>query len=340
MFKMLYSYARNPALALIMLVSGLAAHAQDEQNFVLATGSTDGTYHPVGVALATLTKVKLLPQENISMSAVNSAGSEENIQLLRDNEVQFAILQGLYGHYAMTGSGPLEADGPQHELRSVTMLWQNVEQFVVRKKYVNSGNISDLNNLKGLVLALGEKDSGTLGSNEALLSGLGIDIANDFELFYGNYSASADALEAGEVEAMNTAAGVPTTAMTKTYMSIGDQISMLEVTDGQIALLDQGKGLWSRYVIESDTYPGQSKAVNTVAQPNFLAVRADVPEQIVYQVTKTIYENLPFLQAIHKATNAMSAEKAMTGLPVPLHPGAAKYFIEAGIEIPNKLLSP
>ena len=63
------------------------------------------------------------------MSAINSAGSGENVKLLRDNEAQFAILQGLYGYYAWNGVGPIEAEGPQTELRSVSMLWQNVEQF-------------------------------------------------------------------------------------------------------------------------------------------------------------------------------------------------------------------
>ena len=77
--------------------------AADDQNYLLATASTGGTYYPVGVALSTLTKVKLQPSHKISMSAISSAGSGENIKLLRDNEVQFAILQGLYGYYAWNG---------------------------------------------------------------------------------------------------------------------------------------------------------------------------------------------------------------------------------------------
>ena len=339
MLKTLIPYICRPVLALMIAASSFTAQAQEEQNFLLATASTGGTYYPVGVALATLTKVKLQPKEKIGMSAINSAGSGENIKLLRENEAQFAILQGLYGHYAMTGSGPLEADGPQQDLRSVTMLWQNVEQFIVKNDHVKSGNVNDLLEMKGMAMALGKKNSGTIGSNEALLSGLGLDINTDFELFYGGYGPSADALQNGQVEGMNTAAGVPTGAVTKAYAAMGDKISMLDVTDEQISLLDGGKGLWTRYVIDAETYPGQVNAVNTVAQPNFLAVRADLPEDTVYKITKTIFENLPFLQAIHKATNAMSAEKALVGLPVPLHAGAAKYFLEAGIEIPGNLIA-
>ena len=92
-------------------------------------------------------------------------------------------------------------------------------------------------------------------------------------------------------------------------------------------------------MIPVETYPGQKKDINTIAQPNFLGVRADVDEDAVYQITKTIYENLPFLNAIHGATKAMAIEKAIAGLPMPLHPGAAKYYQEVGIEIPARLLA-
>ena len=119
------------------------ATAKAEGSYLLATASTGGTYYPVGVALSTLIKVKLEPQEKIGMSAINSAGSGENVKLLRDNEVQFAILQGLYGYYAWQGVGPVEADGPQKDLRSVSMLWQNVEQFVVDADKAKTGGYQE-----------------------------------------------------------------------------------------------------------------------------------------------------------------------------------------------------
>jgi TRAP transporter TAXI family solute receptor len=81
------------------------------------------------------------------------------------------------------------------------------------------------------------------------------------------------------------------------------------------------------------------KAITTIAQPNFLAVRSDIDEETVYQITKTLYENLPFLNAIHKATKAMSKEKALAGLPIPLHPGALRYFQEIGMTIPENLIA-
>jgi hypothetical protein len=116
-------------------------------------------------------------------------------------------------------------------------------------------------------------------------------------------------------------------------------MAVLDLTDEQMQQADGGLGLWTRYVIPAETYPGQKKDINTIAQPNFLGVRVDVDEDAVYQITKTIYENLPFLNAIHGATKAMAIEKAIAGLPMPLHPGAAKYYQEVGIEIPARLLA-
>ena len=319
-------------------VGGPQAEAADDKSYLLATASTGGTYYPVGVAIATLTKVKLQPKHKIGMSAINSAGSGENIKLLRDNEAQFAILQGLYGYYAWNGVGPLEQDGPQKELRSVSMLWQNVEQFVVLADKAETGTVSDLAALKGERMALGKKNSGTIGSNRFLLKNLGIDADSAFELVYVGYGPSADALQNGQVAGMSTPAGSPTGAVTKAFAAIGDKIKMLDFTDEQMKQADGGLNLWTRYVISAETYPGQEKDIQTIAQPNFLAVRADLDEEAVYMITKTIYENLPFLNAIHKATKVMALEKALAGLPMPLHPGAAKYYKEVGLDIPDRLM--
>jgi len=313
--------------------------APKERNYLLATASTGGTYYPVGVALSTLVKVKLQPKQKIGMSAINSAGSGENVKLLREDEVQFAILQGLYGSYAWTGTGPIKAAGPQKNLRAVTMLWQNVEHFTINRKFAKTGTVADLAGMKGESMALGKKNSGTLGSNKVILKNLGLDAEKDFSLVYVGYGPSADALQNGQVAGMSTPAGAPVSAVTKAMANMGDKIQVLDFTDEQMKQADGGKDLWTRYVIPKGTYPGQEKDINTIAQPNFLACRADVDEDAVYKITKTIYENLSFLNAIHGATKAMAIEKAIAGLPLPLHPGAAKYYQEVGIKIPARLLA-
>lgn len=309
----------------------------EEAGYILATASTGGTYYPVGVALSTLVKVKLEPKEKIGMSAISSAGSGENVRLLREGEAQFAILQGLYGYYAATGTGPVSE--PQENLRSVSMLWQNVEQFVVSADVATTGTIADMVALKGEGMALGNQNSGTIGSNGTILSGFGVDIEADYDLVFAGYGPSAEALQNGQVKGIGTPAGVPTGAISQLMASAGDSVKMLNFTAEQVAQADGDRGLWTPYTIAAGTYPGQTEDVNTIAQPNFLATDASLPEENVYLITKTIYENLPFLQAIHPATKVMAIEAAIAGLPVPLHPGAARYYQEVGVDIPDRLIA-
>ncbi|MFW2366102.1 MAG: TAXI family TRAP transporter solute-binding subunit [Desulforhopalus sp.] len=337
----LTSYARRLTAALLTITFIGAANIQaaEDKNYLLATASTGGTYYPVGVAISTLTKVKLQPKMKIGMSAINSAGSGENIKLLRENEAQFAILQGLYGYYAWNGEGPLAQDGPQKELRSVSMLWQNVEHFTVLSSKAKTGTIADMADLKKQRLSLGKKNSGTIGSNTIILKNLGIDVNKAYDLIHVGYGPSADALQNGQIAGMGTPAGVPASAVTRALAAMGDKLTLLSFTEEQAKQADGGLGLWTRYRIPADAYPGLAKDIMTIAQPNFLAVRADIDEEAVYLITKTLYENLPFLNAIHKATKAMGTDKALAGLPMPLHPGAARYYKEIGLTIPDSLIA-
>ncbi len=326
-----------------IVAAGLAlaapVKAQDGANYILATASTGGTYYPVGVAIATLTKVRLEPSTGIGMSAVSSAGSGENVRLLREGEAQFGILQGLFGYYARSGTGPIEGDGPQEHLRSVSLLWPNVEHWVIDNEHAETGTFSDFLTIVGERAALGRQNSGTIGSNAAILDGFGVDLYEDFDLVEGGYGPSAEALQNGQVEGISTPAGDPVGAISQLMASAGDSVTILEFTDQELETADGGRDLWFRYIIPAGTYPGQEEDIDTIAQPNFLATHEDIPEEHVYQITKTIYENLTFLQAIHPATNSMSLEVAISGLPVPLHPGAARYYAEQGIDIPDRLIA-
>lgn len=334
------NFLKGMGLALAVGVSStssLVQAADDGRSYILATASTGGTFYPVGVALATLAKVKLEPTIGLSLSAINSAGSGENVKMLRENEAQFAILQGLYGAWAWNGEGELESQGKQEYLRSVTMLWQNVEQFVVRSDYAKTGTIADLAGFEGQKFSIGKKNSGTEGSGRTILGNLGID-PDSFNLAYMGYGPSADAMQNGTIDGMNIPSGVPTSAITRAYAAMGSDIRMLEFTDEQMEQANGHYSLWTRFQIPENTYPGQLQPINTIAQPNFLAVRADVSEEDVYQLTKTVYENLGFLNGIHAATKAMALEKAFAGMPVPLHPGALRFYREMGLEVPDNLV--
>ncbi len=323
------------ASAAALGVSASSAFAQDESHqYIMGTATTGGTYYPVGVALSTLVKVKLEPSTGISVSAISSAGSGENLKLMDEDQAQFGILQGLYGAYAWKGTGPVPK--AYKNLRSVSMLWQNVEHFVVDNEMVDSGTIEDMTNLYGEPFSIGARNSGTEGSGRYILGQLGID-PEKMDIAYLGYGPSADALQNGTIKGMNIPAGVPASAVTRAYANSGENIATLNFTDEQLKKVNSEFDLWSPYDIPADTYPNQSEVIHTIAQPNILAVRADVPADDVYAITKAMYENLPFLKNIHPATKAMALEKAIAGLPMPLHEGAARYFKEQGLEIPERL---
>lgn len=324
-------------LALVLTLSTAKSEAGDN-NLILATATTGGTYYPVGVAIGTLISIKLAGDNNITCTAINSAGSGENVQMLKNKEADMAILQALFGNNAYQGKGPYEG-APMKDFRSITMLWENVEHFAVLGDKVKNGDIMDLKNFDDK-FSIGKRGSGTEGSGRTILAAMGVDVDKDMTLEFLGYTPSANAMIDGRVAGANIPAGPPAAAITQLFAQMGaDKVRVLDFTDEQLANLQKEYPIWSRFVIKAGTYPGQKTDINTIAQPNFLACRPDLPEENVYLITKTIYENLPFLHNIHKATNAMSLERAISGLPAPLHPGAARYFKEQGIQIPERLLA-
>ena len=329
-------FLKSTVGVLAATIFSFSSGVQAEGNYVMGTATTGGTYYPVGVAISTLIKVKLEPKTNISVSAISSAGSGENLKLMDEDQIQFGILQGLYGAYAWNGTGPVPK--PYKNLRSVSMLWQNVEHFVVSKELAKTGTIADMTNLYGESFSIGRRNSGTEGSGRFILGKLGVDL-DKIDLAYLGYGPSADALQNGNIEGMNIPAGVPASAVTRAYANVGDEITTLNFTADQLAQVNSDFELWTPYTIPAGTYPSQEEPIETIAQPNILAVRADVPEEDVYQITKTIYANLPFLNNIHPATKAMALEKAIAGLPMPLHPGAVRFYREQGLTIPDRLIA-
>lgn len=317
------------ALAIVFTVAGPQSAQADDNNLIIATATTGGTYYPVGVAIGTLLSIKLAKDNNITATAINSAGSGENVQMLKNKEADLAILQALFGLNAYQGKGPYEGKAYK-DFRSITMLWENVEHFALLNDHVKSGTIEDLKGLDGK-FSIGKRGSGTEGSGRTILTALGID-PDSLSLEYLGYNPSAQAMMDGRIVGANIPAGPPAAAITQLYAQLGaDEVTVLDFTDEQLATIDKEYPIWGRYVIKAGTYPSQEKDINTISQPNFLACRADLPDETVYQITKTIYENLPFLHNIHKATMAMSLERATKGLPAPLHPGAEKYYREVGI---------
>jgi uncharacterized protein len=327
--------ALSAALALPFVAVAPRVEAQTRA-YILTTAGIGGTYYPVGVALATLARIHLRNAHGIDMSAISSAGSAENIVLLRENQAQFAILQGLFGEWAREGTGALVEAGPQTNLRSVAMLWPSVEHALLSTPLVTNGTLSDLAALRGRPFSIGARNSSTEFSNRFMLGNMGIE-PEGFELIFQGFAPTVDSMINGTVLGTIIGAGPGVGTVTRVRAQMGDQVTLLSVTDEELDRVNAGGNLYFRFTIPGGTYPGIDTDVQTIAQPNFLAVNADVPEEDVYLVTRTMWANLGFLCNIHPATCNMALEQAMSGLPLPLHPGALRFYQEAGMTIPGVL---
>lgn len=327
------------SLLIVLACCGLLLESCSEQSgqrrtYVLTTGTTGGTFYPVGVGLSTLVTAE--PNSDFGVMAISSAGSMENIKLLRDNQAQFGMILGIFGAWAWDGTGPIR--NPQSYLRSIGTLWPNVEHFVLSTDFVTSGTMADLNNLDGERYVLGMRNSGAEQTGAYILDLLGIDYADKFTLAYMGYGPAASAMQDGNIVGMNVPAGAPVSAITQAYAQVGDRMTILSFSDAEIAAINKEYPLWDKYDLAPGTYPYQNEKITTAYSPNVLVTRDDVPEAIVYQITKLMWENLATLQEIHSATKEMAIADALKGIALPLHEGAARYYRESGVVIPDHLL--
>ena len=327
----------------VMLAATQPTIAQSDESaapdsMLLSTASTGGAFHQGGVSLSALVKIKLLPNDRIDLTTSNSSGSLENIVRLRDGNSDFAIVQALLGGAARSGTSLAADIGAQRDLRAVTMLWPNVEHFIIRKDLVSSGTIADFQALKGKRVSLGRERS-AIESNRVLLGNLGIDIQRDVDQVLLSFRPSVNAFRNGEIDGLSLPASTPVPAFIELMGQLGPEAVILSWTEEQLIQADGGLGLWFPLTIPANTYPGQDAPIETIAQPNFLAVHADVDEDVVYAITKAIFENLPFLERLHAPFQFLSLDDAVAGLPVPIHPGALRYYEEMRLDLQDAVIA-
>ncbi|MCA1024922.1 MULTISPECIES: TAXI family TRAP transporter solute-binding subunit [Cytobacillus] len=310
-----------------------AADNEDKTFLSVATASTGGTYYPIGVGMANIWSYEL-KDKKIQASGQSSAGSIENIELLREGEAHLAILQGLISSQAYAGDDGF-AGKPYKDLRTVAMLWPNVEHFVLMDNAIETGNISDID---GTRFSVGPQASGTEQSTVVMMEGLELTKANISPEYLG-YNDTVSAMRDGRLDGGSLPAGIPISAITDMFAS-NVKASILEVTDEQLDKINAVSNTWYPYTIPGGTYPRVEEDIQTIAQPNLLSTTKDIDEETIYTLTKTLYENLDKMYEVHNSAKEITLETALDGVTVPLHAGAYKYFKEVGLEIPEELIPP
>ena len=244
------------ALAILSLAAGPQAEAQaakKKTSLIIATATTGGTYYPMGVGMASLWSIKLANKQGIMVQAITSAGSGENVNMLRGKEVDLAILQGLFGKSAWNGLGAYKGKALK-TFRSISMLWPNVEHFVIYTDKVKSGTISDI---KGLRFSIGRAGSGTERSGLTIMSAIGLDRKSVTAEYLG-YFESSSAMKDKRIDGANLPAGPPVAAVTDIFASPGMKATILEFTDDQLKAIND-KTAYPDSVIWSRPAPIQAK---------------------------------------------------------------------------------
>lgn len=304
--------------ALALACAAVQARAQEFVN--LLTGGTSGVYYPLGVALSNIYG-KALPGAKVSVQATKA--SVENLNLLQagKGEVAFALGDSV----SQAWNGVAEAGFPQKlgKLRGIAAIYPNYIQIVA----AGSSGIRSLADLKGKRISVGAPKSGTELNARAVLAAAGLSYADFAKVEYLPFAESVDLMKNRQLDVTLQSAGLGVASIRDLANSI--DIVIVPVQAGVIARM--GDPVYVSATIPADTYKGQSAAVETVAAGNFLVTHAGVKADTVYVLTKSLFENTDQLVAAHSAARAIRLENAVAGMPLPLHPGAERYFREKGI---------
>ncbi|MCX7781434.1 MAG: TAXI family TRAP transporter solute-binding subunit [Negativicutes bacterium] len=312
------------ALSLIAAGCGTSPTAGKPENINIATATTGGVYYPLGNAMAQLFNQKV---PNVKASAQATAGTPQNVLLMQKKEAEIAFAQNGVAYYAYNGQEMFK-DKPVKLLRGITHLYPNVMHIVVNA----NSNITSIKQFEGKKFVPGAVGSATEVNSKEILGLYGLDYKDkkNVKVDYLGYTEAAEALKDGRVDGILIAGGLPTAAVMDAASSM--KIRILSLEPDMIKKLTTEMPWYYEFVIPKGTYIGQTEDVRTVAVANLLICRDDLKDDLVYNLTKALYENQKDLVAAHSAAKDMIFERALNGMTVPLHPGAEKYYKEKGLK--------
>ncbi len=315
-------------LAASSLVAALAAGAPAlaQTQISIATGGTGGVYYPMGGGLAEIINKHV---EGLSATAEVTGASVENMGLVATGDADLAIALADTVKQAYDGTGRFEGQ-KLDMIRGVASLYANMVQIVT---LADSG-IETIDDLKGKRVSVGAPGSGTEVNAQTLLEANGISF-DDFEAQRLNFNETADALNNGDIDAGFWSVGAPTSSILN--LATTNKIRVIGLTPEQQAAADEADPTFAPIDLAGGVYDGVDEAVPTLGIPNVLVVSSEMDEETVYQITKAMFDNIEELKAVHPAANETTVEFTMEATPIPLHPGAIRYYEEAGATIPDEM---
>ncbi|WP_300339538.1 TAXI family TRAP transporter solute-binding subunit [Accumulibacter sp.] len=314
----------NRSLRHTLLTTAAAAcfsvSAQAAEFVNVLTGGTSGVYYPLGVALSQIYG-KALPDAKVSVQATKA--SAENLNLLQAGRGEIAFTLGDALSEAWKGNEEAGFKTPLKKLRTVAAIYPNYIQIVAS---ADSG-IKTLADLKGKSVAVGAPKSGTELNARDIFKAVGMSYKDFAKVEYLPFGESVELMKNRQLDATVISAGLGVAAIRDLATSLPVTIIPIPVE----VVNKIGEAAYQVGSVPADTYRGQTAAVPTVAVQNFLVTHQGVSTDNVYAMTRAMFENLDQLVAAHAAAKAINKENAARQPPVPLHPGAEKYYREAGL---------
>lgn len=294
---------------------------RSEYFITVATGPTSGLYYPIGGAFSSVFQNKL----GYKSSAQATGASVENINLILNGDAELAITMSDSVAQAYNAFGAFEGKEAAEDLRCITGLYPNYVQLVTTK----DTGITKFEDLKGKKVGIGAPNSGVELNARMMYEAYNMTY-EDSKVDYLNYGEAIDQMKNGLVDAVFVTSGIPNA----TVMELGtnSDIVLVPIEGEGLKNLTEKYSFFVPEIIPADTY-GTDTDINTVTVRNIMLVRKDLPDEVVYDLTKGIFENIDDIKASHAtAAKHISLENSHIGVGIPIHPGAIKYYEEQGIK--------
>jgi uncharacterized protein len=306
------------AVSCAALLAAPAAKAQQSIN--LLTGGTSGVYYPLGIALGKIYTDRI---PNVKTQVQATKASVENLILLEQGRGEIAFTLGDALKAGWDGDEEAGFKSKLGKLRAIGAIYPNYIQLVAAKE----SGIRTVSDLKGRSLSVGAPKSGTELNTRAILKAARMSYADIRKVEYLPFAESVDLMKNRQLDATLQSAGLGVASLRELSNAI--DVTVVSVPK---AVVDRMGLPFIPATIPANTYKGQDKAVETAAVANYLVTHADVSDEIVYQMTKQLFESLPELARVHDAGKEIRLETALAGVPIPLHPGAERYYRERGLK--------
>ena len=316
----------------MMMVLTLAACTPAEQGsksgfsgaYLMGTGGATGNYYAFGSAVSQVLNENL----GCNITVNSTGGSTENARLLGSGENEFAMIQSDVYNYAQQGIEVFEGE-PITNFQAITACYPEMVQIVVRK----GSGITSVADLAGKNVCVGDVGSGYEVAARQILGVYGMTY-DDINETFADQATARNGVQDGTFDAMFMCSGYPNSNVVE--MSLGGKIDVISIDEEHLKILTEQYPFYSAFDPEDNEYNLDHNLVS-VAVKCMLVCSDTFTEDEIYTLTKALYENLEAIRTINAKANYVSLESALSGIPSNLHPGAAKYYAEQGIEIPDYL---